>query len=79
MGICPLCNGLQQASFPCKRCRSVLTDKGKITDFLDDYSAYEEIDCLKQVDGLPEGSSDCLHYFYCENCGWEEQIVISQV
>ena len=50
LSICPLCNGLQRLSLPCKRCRATLVDMGKVTDYLDDYSAYEEQEMLKQVD-----------------------------
>jgi len=53
----------------------MLVDKGKVTDFLDDYSAYEDIDTLQQVDGI-KGHTSCVHYFYCESCKWDEQIVI---
>ena len=75
MDVCPLCNGLRQMKVPCKRCRAMLVDKGKVTDFLDDYSAYEDIDTLQQVDGI-KGHASCVHYFYCESCKWDEQIVI---
>jgi len=80
LSICPLCNGLQQLSLPCKRCRAMLVDMGKVTDYLDDYSAYEEQDTLKQVDGLKTSIENdlCLHLFFCQHCGWEEHIIINE-
>ena len=76
MEICPVCNGLRQLKIPCKRCRAMLVDKGKVTDFLDDYSAYEDTDVLQQVDGLTKHMG-CVHLYYCESCNWDEQIIIS--
>lgn len=78
--ICPLCNGLQQLSIQCKYCSDVLVDKGKVTDYLDDYSAYEDIETLNQVDGLKNSldNQQCIHYFYCESCGWKEHVIITE-
>ncbi|WP_042349691.1 hypothetical protein [Bacillus massiliigorillae] len=80
MPICPLCNGLQQVSLPCNKCQSVLIDKGKLTDYLDNYSAYEDIETLKQVDGVSDSIQrhQCVHFFFCENCGGEESVVIEE-
>ncbi|MGM9923493.1 MAG: hypothetical protein ACI35R_04515 [Bacillus sp. (in: firmicutes)] len=80
MPICPLCNGLQQVELPCRRCLAPLIDKGKLTDYLDDYSAYEDSDTLKQVDGITASVQNhlCVHYFFCETCGGEEHVVIEE-
>ena len=58
----------------------MLVDMGKVTDYLDDYSAYEELEILKQVDGLDSSSENdqCLHFFYCQQCGLEEYIIIDE-
>ncbi len=58
----------------------MLVDMGKVTDYLDDYSAYEEQETLKQVDGVESSieNNQCLHFFYCQHCGWEEHIIINE-
>ncbi|WP_019240353.1 MULTISPECIES: hypothetical protein [Bacillus] len=78
MSICPLCNGLQTICQNCQRCSAELEDKGKITDYLDTYSAYEDIETLKQVDGNEHSIENkiCVHYFLCEQCGFEEYVEI---
>ena len=80
MTICPLCNGLRQMSIPCKRCHASLQDQGKVTDYLDEYSAYEEIETLKQVDGVLQSieSQICIHLYYCNQCDLEEYVIIQE-
>ena len=80
MSICPLCNGLRNLNFSCKYCKAALADQGKVTDYLDEYSAYEEINTLKQVDGLEQSikNEQCVHIFHCSQCGNDERIVINE-
>ncbi len=70
MGMCPLCNGFDATQQTCTQCGSVVEEVGKVTDFLDDYSAYMDIDVLKLVDGDMNSyeNSDCLHLFNCPVC-----------
>lgn len=74
MNICPLCNGLDTASFSCDQCGNTLEDSGRVIDFFDDYSAYMPIDEMKKIDGYENTLSqhECAHLFYCRNCQNEE-------
>ena len=80
MSICPLCNGLRTLNFSCENCKASLDDQGKVTDYLDEYSAYEEINTLKQVDGVKQSTENeqCVHIFSCSQCGNNELIVINE-
>jgi len=78
MSICPLCNGLDEIMFVCPHCRHVIKDNGKVTDYLDDYSAYMDIEMMKLFDGVLNSLElhQCVHLFYCENCGYELRHVV---
>ena len=80
MDLCPLCNGLELRTVQCPNCQSVLVDNGKITDYLDDYSAYMDIDIMKLFDGNSESleGHQCMHYFNCQSCGHEEKNAIKE-
>lgn len=80
MSICPLCNGFRNINVSCKHCSASLSDQGKITDFLDEYSAYEEIQTLKLVDGLEQSieNEQCVHLFSCRHCGNDELVAINE-
>jgi len=47
-----------------------MMDGGKVTDFLDDYSAYMDIDVLKLVDGDLTSLTEnvCIHVISCTIC-----------
>lgn len=81
MSVCPLCNGFASASILCPKCQSHVSDQGKVTDYLDDYSSYLDIDMLKMVDGDPKSleNHECLHYFYCTSCHHEEVKAVSEL
>lgn len=74
MEFCPLCNGMDTISVPCPKCQTNMEDQGKVMDYFDDYSAYLDIDMVKMVDGDPNSLEEhqCLHYFYCSACQYEE-------
>ena len=74
MDLCPLCNGLDSQIIQCPNCQTIMEDNGKVTDFLDDYSAYMDIDIMKLFDGNPTSLEDhqCIHLYYCSSCGHEE-------
>jgi hypothetical protein len=59
---------------------SIMEDKGKITDYLDDYSAYMDIDIMKLFDGNVNSleGHQCIHYFYCPTCQHEETNAINE-
>ncbi|KMJ57946.1 hypothetical protein AB685_14040 [Bacillus sp. LL01] len=80
MEICPLCNGFEDFKDSCTSCGSMLVDTGKVTDYLDDYSAYMEVNLLKMVDGdlnSLEGHV-CVHLFSCPVCQKEQIIPIQE-
>jgi hypothetical protein len=74
MSICPLCNGLRNVAVYCSHCQKQMEDKGKVTDYFDDYSPYMDIDMMKLVDGYPKTliRHECVHLFYCPHCRQEE-------
>lgn len=78
--ICPCCNKLEEYDICCVSCAHIMQDHGKVTDYLDDYSAYEDITTLKLVDGLPHSveRNECLHIFYCPDCHSNKVVVISE-
>ncbi|QGQ44500.1 hypothetical protein [Metabacillus sediminilitoris] len=80
MDLCPLCNGLESKVILCPNCQSIMEDKGKITDYLDDYSAYMDIDIMKLFDGNIRSLENhkCMHYFFCPLCDHEETNAINE-
>ncbi|WP_342515679.1 hypothetical protein [Sutcliffiella sp. FSL R7-0096] len=78
MEICPLCNGFENYTGLCASCGSVMIDTGKVTDYLDDYSAYMEINLLKLVDGDLNSLENhvCVHLISCAVCQNEQIISI---
>ncbi|KKI90767.1 hypothetical protein WQ54_18625 [Bacillus sp. SA1-12] len=80
MDLCTLCNGLETRMIQCPSCQTIMEDQGKITDYLDDYSAYLDIDIMKLFDGDPTSleTHHCIHYYYCPNCQHEETNAIKE-
>ncbi|MDQ0224295.1 hypothetical protein [Metabacillus niabensis] len=80
MDLCPLCNGLESRIIQCPNCQTIMEDKGKVTDYLDDYSAYMDIDMMKLFDGDQNSleEHECIHYFYCSSCEHEEVNAIKE-
>lgn len=80
MELCPLCNGLETRIIQCPNCQRIMEDRGKITDYLDDYSAYMDIDIMKLFDGNINSleGHQCIHYFYCPTCQHEETNAINE-
>ncbi|KEZ47042.1 MULTISPECIES: hypothetical protein [Metabacillus] len=76
MNMCPLCNGFsdEASAASCPNCQTLMIDHGKMTDYLDEYSAYMEIDTMKLFDGVRESleAHRCVHLFSCMNCLHEE-------
>jgi len=74
MGICPICNGLEERSLKCSECGGALTENGRIMDFYDDYSPYMPIDQMKLEDGFKDDfkKETCPHLYKCMDCGHEE-------
>lgn len=80
MDMCPLCNGLEMRVIECPNCQTIMEDRGKITDYLDDYSAYMDIDIMKLFDGTTNSLENhrCIHYFYCRGCQHEDTRAIKE-
>ncbi|MFA8439072.1 hypothetical protein [Pueribacillus sp. YX66] len=57
-----------------------MNDLGKIVDYLDEYSPYEDIQTLKCVDGLSYSieKHKCLHLFHCSHCEIQKVIAIQE-
>lgn len=80
MGICPVCNGFEELKIECPTCGSVATDRGRMMDFYDDYSAYMPIDQMKLEDGYRDdlAKDQCPHYVKCDHCGYETAYFIQE-
>ncbi|MCA1321262.1 hypothetical protein LC085_15175 [Bacillus tianshenii] len=80
MAMCPLCNGFEAYETQCASCGSLMLDGGKATDFLDDYSAYMDIDVLKLVDGDLNSLVEniCLHMFSCPHCQQDQMVAVKE-
>jgi hypothetical protein len=59
MKVCPACNKLMREAFPCSHCRCNMENKGRVEDYLDDYSADMPIE---------DGENYCKHVYLCSNC-----------
>ncbi|KGX92584.1 hypothetical protein N781_14720 [Pontibacillus halophilus JSM 076056 = DSM 19796] len=82
MFVCPLCNGLATIDASCSTCgEGKLIDRGRVVDYLDDYSAYMSDEDLKMVDGLPDSKEkhSCVHVFQCTSCHEDETIPIHEL
>ncbi len=83
MYICPLCNRLDDElnDVECPECSRKMQDEGKVMDYFDDYSAYQEIEDMKLVDGYPDDrkAHQCPHLFYCLACGKKETRLINEI
>ena len=80
MALCPLCNGLKHIHLYCPECNSEMEDKGKVMDYYDEYSAYEDTDTLKKNDGFPHSQlyGQCPHLMKCPKCFHDEVILIKE-
>ena len=80
MAVCPVCNGFQTLNSECPKCTSMMTDRGRLMDFFDDYSAYMPIDQMKLEDGYKKDfiTEQCPHFVKCEQCGYEETFFIKE-
>jgi transcription elongation factor Elf1 len=81
MFMCPLCNGFySEMPASCPNCKTLMMDHGKITDYLDEYSAYMEIETMKLFDGATDSleAHHCIHLFSCSNCLHEEVLEIQE-
>lgn len=74
--ICPLCNGLKEASEICPDCNASMDDTGPIENYFDDYSPYLDKNITQILNSAnPEV---CVHLFKCNQCGRDMRISISK-
>ncbi|MCT8139473.1 hypothetical protein H1D32_18240 [Anaerobacillus sp. CMMVII] len=80
MSMCPLCNGISVIEESCEVCHSVMSDKGRLMDYFDDYSAYLDIEGMKLFDGIKNDAQNqqCPHIFYCSKCHIEKTLLIQE-
>ncbi|MFJ8263856.1 hypothetical protein ACIQ4I_18270 [Rummeliibacillus sp. NPDC094406] len=80
MAICPVCNSLKVLEINCPNCGTLLENDGKVADFLDPYSHYEDEETVKMGDGYPNTAKDqiCPHLMVCHNCGYDKVVFIKE-
>lgn len=71
MNMCPLCNGFSVAHYVCSVCGNEERDIGRLADYLDDYSAYVDIEVANAVIERIN-AQQCIHLFYCDACERDE-------
>ncbi|MBP2654360.1 MAG: hypothetical protein H6Q73_1929 [Firmicutes bacterium] len=64
--VCPVCNGMEEASFCCPMCGGPLKDGGVLEDYFGPYSPYMDIDSFAE-----KSDAKCVHLFYCPNCNYD--------
>ncbi|SHK15408.1 hypothetical protein [Paramaledivibacter caminithermalis] len=75
--ICPLCNGLQEYEVECEECKGKMIDKGRMSDYYDNYSSYLDMNITELIDGVQ--SDKCVHLFSCSDCKNDKRITIDKV
>lgn len=76
---CPVCNGLREAEVSCRSCANTMENHGRLEDAFSDYSPYREIDDLRKTNGYFDlEAGQCMHVFFCEQCGDTETFGISE-
>ncbi|SNS86613.1 hypothetical protein SAMN05446037_102476 [Anaerovirgula multivorans] len=75
--VCPICNGLVSYVVKCPYCEEIMKAAGAIQDYFDDYSTYLDKDITEMIDGVSE--NQCLHIFYCPQCGRDKRILVDKM
>ncbi|WP_127584815.1 hypothetical protein [Paenibacillus koleovorans] len=66
---CPVCNGMKSLNQHCPQCSRLLDDRGRVDDYLGDYSPYREIDDMKLTNGFADlANHTCVHALFCGGC-----------
>ncbi len=78
--ICPVCNGLYTKDIKCDKCSrdAIMKDKGRLTDYYDNYSPYLPMELTNKVDGI-YSENKCFHLYKCDSCGYDKRIVIDKI
>lgn len=78
--ICPVCNSFQTLQKYCPLCNDVLTDGGRVADYLDPYGHYNDIDTSNRGDGYRTlNKNQCPHLVYCTDCNYDEVFFIDEI
>jgi len=75
--LCPVCNALTSITINCANCQAQLEDYGKVSDYLDPYGHYNDLETVKSADGYTE-EDICPHLLYCNDCGHEQVVFIHE-
>jgi DNA-directed RNA polymerase subunit M/transcription elongation factor TFIIS len=80
VAMCPLCNGLNELDMNCSNCGTLMTDLGKVSDFLDPYGHYNDEETVKMGDGYPNTAQDqiCPHLMSCKHCSHDKVVFIQE-
>lgn len=68
--VCPVCNEINSVVYKCSKCGSVMVDKGRKQEYLDDYSADDPIN---------DRGDYCMHIFKCTKCDCMENTLVRKV
>ncbi|WP_093212180.1 hypothetical protein [Sediminibacillus albus] len=81
MVACPLCNGMRVIERTCPECSNLMTDQGKLVDFMGDYSPYLDDEINKTVDGVKDSTRKhtCVHLFQCANCAGQITVTMQEI
>lgn len=78
MFYCPLCNGINKLSYYCSNCKALLRDGGRLDDYSDSYSPYEESN-LTQFSRDAGNQIYCIHLFYCPKCHYDKRVAVKKI
>jgi len=81
MAMCPICNAFKQLEMSCSKCSTLLEDLGKVSDFLDPYGHYNDVETVKMGDGYLNTieSNTCPHLMYCSKCEFNEVQFVQEI
>ncbi|WDV47282.1 hypothetical protein PV797_06135 [Clostridiaceae bacterium M8S5] len=75
--ICPMCNGVKELVVNCDVCGRKMIDKGRVVDYMDNYSPYLSSSITELVDGA--SCEECMHLFTCKSCNIDKQVAINKI
>ncbi|MFD3156197.1 hypothetical protein ACFIJ5_04965 [Haloimpatiens sp. FM7330] len=68
--VCPVCNEIASKIVYCEKCGDIMNDKGRMQEYMDDYSADMPIKDEKKY---------CIHIYKCDNCDYIKRVYIEKV
>lgn len=78
MQSCPVCNGFYPLVLKCS-CGSKLEDMGRVENYADAYSPYQDFreDQFPQEDPFKNMDQICVHLMTCPVCKQDERIAVA--